>query len=215
MPSLTLRHACAIVVALLTIGCGQSSPPSATNDGSAAPAPVRQSLSEKDACSLLEPREVEAALGSPLGTRPFLSDQGVPDSEGSACAYEDSSLHRITVAVEWEGAARIFTLSGGMQSMAEKATNGAIHLADGSDLAGEWDEARVMGCCIFVALRGDQMVTIDVGDRRRRSPPPPGLPRQRSNAWTSRSTSEASRTSRRLRRSRPRDARRGPIPAPS
>src|SRR5262249_38744503 len=34
---------------------------------------------------------------------------------------------------------------------------------DGSDLAGEWDEARVVGCCRFVVLRADQMVTVDVG----------------------------------------------------
>jgi len=33
----------------------------------------------------------------------------------------------------------------------------------GAELAGEWDEAShmAMTCCIFMAMRGDQLITID------------------------------------------------------
>jgi hypothetical protein len=39
---------------------------------------------------------------------------------------------------------------------------GMLKLADGTELAGEWDEARVQNCCTFMALRGDQMVVVNV-----------------------------------------------------
>lgn len=35
-----------------------------------------------------------------------------------------------------------------------------LHFADGSDIAGTRDEARVQGCCPFATLLGDQGVTI-------------------------------------------------------
>lgn len=39
----------------------------------------------------------------------------------------------------------------------------AFKMDDGTELAGEWDEASLtaMNCCIFNALRADQMITID------------------------------------------------------
>ena len=44
----------------------------------------------------------------------------------------------------------------------------AFTLDDGTELAGEWDEASLtaMNCCIFNALRADQMISIDFTDSR-------------------------------------------------
>src|SRR5437868_4886961 len=52
---------------------------------------------------------------------------------------------------------------GAFQGLVDQHAKGLVHLADGTDLAGEWDEARVLGCCSFAALRGDQLVTVNVG----------------------------------------------------
>jgi hypothetical protein len=39
---------------------------------------------------------------------------------------------------------------------------GVLKLGDGSELTGEWDEAKVVNCCTFIAMRGDQLVTVDI-----------------------------------------------------
>jgi hypothetical protein len=153
---------CAALAVLTTIACSRSSPPPTEHSGGSAS--HAGSRGPKDHCSLLEPKEVEAALGAPLATPPFLSRDAVPDDEGNACEYEDASLHNITIAVEWDGGAMAFKMYGAFQGLVNQtAAKGLVHLAEGADVAGEWDEARVVGCCTFVALRGDQMVTIDVG----------------------------------------------------
>jgi hypothetical protein len=41
-----------------------------------------------------------------------------------------------------------------------------LKLIDGTTVAGEWDEARVSQCCVFNALRGDQMVIVDIAGSR-------------------------------------------------
>jgi len=113
---------------------------------------------------LLEPKEAEGVLGAALATAPFLSRDGVPKYDGTACEYEDAGLHNITIDVEWEAGATRFKMYGLFQGLVDQtAVKGLVHLADGSELAGEWDEARVVGCCSFAALRGDQMVVVDVG----------------------------------------------------
>jgi hypothetical protein len=156
------RSLAAMVLAALALAsCGRSA---SSQEQSKATTPRGGSIAQGDACSLLEPKEVEAALGAMLATPPFLSRDGIPTHDGSACQYEDASLHNITIDVEWDGGATVFKMSGALQSLVNQtAAKGLVHLAEGADVAGEWDEARVVGCCSFVALRGDQMVTIDVG----------------------------------------------------
>lgn len=125
------------------------------------------SSDEHDPCSLLDPKEAEAALGSPLATPPFRTTAGSPSENGEQCAYEDAQFHRIVVDVDWDGATFAWKMMGNIQSMINQGpTKGMLHLADGSDLAGTWDEARVQGCCTFATLLGDQGVTIDAEDSR-------------------------------------------------
>src|SRR5262249_16264232 len=80
-----------------------------------------------------------------------------------ACEYEDGSLHNISVDVDWDSGAMAFKMYGAFQGIADQTTKGLVHLADGAEVSGEWDEARVVGCCLFAALRGDQLVRVDVG----------------------------------------------------
>jgi len=149
------------LVAVTLASCGRSA---SSQEQSKATPPRVESTATRDACSLLEPKEVEAVLGASLATPPFLSRDGLPTYDGSACQYEDANLHNITIDVEWDGGATVFKMSGALQSLVNQtAAKGLVHLAEGADVAGEWDEARVIGCCSFVALRGDQMVTVDVG----------------------------------------------------
>jgi hypothetical protein len=49
-----------------------------------------------------------------------------------------------------------------MQSQVGQHANGVVRLVDGSEIAGEWDEARVVGCCTLMARRGDRPVRVDV-----------------------------------------------------
>ena len=51
---------------------------------------------------------------------------------------------------------------GGSADIAHNAKRN-FRLDDGTELAGEWDEASLMpmNCCIFLALRGDQLITMD------------------------------------------------------
>jgi hypothetical protein len=117
---------------------------------------------DQDPCSLLEPAEVQTALGAPLATPPYRSSGNRPDADGEMCTYEDAQFHQLLVDVDWDGAAQTWKLLGNLQSLVNAGpTKGMLHLADGSDIAGTWDEARVRGCCTFTTLLGDQGVTID------------------------------------------------------
>lgn len=114
---------------------------------------------------MLDPKEAEAALRAPLATPPFRSSNGDPFANGDGCTYEDAHFHRIVLEVEWDGASAGWKMMGNIQSMVNQGpTKGMLHLADGSDLAGTWDEARVEGCCKFATLLGDQSVSVDVED---------------------------------------------------
>ena len=164
---LVLRLACAGFSALTLAACGHGGSKSNTASAATTSSSRAESFVTKDACSLLDPKEVEAALGAPLATPPFLSRDGVPERDGSACEYKDANLHSITIDVGWDGGAMAFKMSGAFPSMVNQtAAKGLVHLSDGAEVAGEWDEARVVSCCSFVALRGDQMVTIDVGSSK-------------------------------------------------
>ncbi len=146
--------------ALLLTACGRHAP--SVTAGAARGASEPESTGDMDPCSLLEPKEVEAALGAPLAAPPFRAADAGPAEDGGQCAYEDAHFHRIVVDVTWEGATFAWKMLGNIQSMINQGpTKGMLHLADGSDIAGTWDEARVERCCAFATLLGDQGVTID------------------------------------------------------
>ncbi len=137
----------------------------------AAPPPMAVSDAEgddqNDPCSLIEPKEAEAVLGAPLGTPPYRASNTMPKADGSDCVYQTANFHQIVLSVDFEGGAQSYSMTGFGKKLlsSEPSANvkKAFTMDDGTELSGEWDEAQLtaMNCCIFNALRGDQMITID------------------------------------------------------
>ncbi len=170
------------LVCLLTAACGRAAPSravntsgmktSATSSGSQAP-PISESSTDEydydDPCSLLEPSEVEAVLGSKLAVAPFRSggDPDSPTADGDHCIYETADFHVISMSVDFTGGAEAFGMANFGKKLLGSAPDAqlkqAFKLQDGTELTGEWDEATLMpmNCCDFLALRGDQMIDID------------------------------------------------------
>ncbi len=137
----------------------------------ATPPPMAVSDSEgddqNDPCSLIEPKEAEAVLGAPLGTPPYRAGNGTPEADGSDCVYQTANFHQIVLSVDFEGGAQSYGMTGfGKKLLSTEPSENvkkAFTMDDGTELSGEWDEAQLtaMNCCIFNALRGDQMITVD------------------------------------------------------
>lgn len=138
-------------------------------DLAAADLAAAQAPDPEDPCRLLEPGEVEAVLGAPLAGAPFRAGQpngdsaGIPDETGNWCWYETATHRNLAVAATWENGGAILGGIAGHLDKAETAGGGLLKLQDGSELSGDWDEAKVTGCCDFIALQGDAYVEIDVG----------------------------------------------------
>ncbi|MBS0578013.1 MAG: hypothetical protein JSR36_01975 [Proteobacteria bacterium] len=150
--------------------------------GSAAPPPPpfassnaeEESSDAQDPCRLLDPKEVEAVLGEPLAVPPFRVGSGGmgPHASGSDCMYETKNFRYLTLTATFEGGQQEYSLTQmvkgqlkggrGNEEMA-KTVHNRFQLDDGTELSGEWDEASLtaMNCCIFNALRGDQLLVID------------------------------------------------------
>jgi len=95
-------------------------------------------------------------MGAPLATPPFRTDHG------DGCVYRDGNFHSVVVEPIWDSGATAFRMYGAMQSQVGQHASGVVNLVDGAEIAGEWDAARVVGCCTFMALRGDRAVSVDV-----------------------------------------------------
>lgn len=136
--------------------------------------PIAQTASDEfhydDPCSLLEPKEVEAALGAPLAPQPYRAWNGTPAPNGPDCIYQSANYQHTTFKVTLKDGAQAYRVTGFARKLMggapTDAAKPAFKLDDGTELAGEWDEASVtaMNCCIFNALRADQMITIDFTD---------------------------------------------------
>ena len=160
----------AALAALLLVACGKPEADAPGASQTAAASSDKQSSADADAahdpCSLLEPKEVEAALGGTLVGAPYRFEKTNrhfgPAVDGDACRYEGANFHFIEVEVEWEGGAQQMNMYGTVQGLLNQNMKGTLKLADGSELAGEWDEAKVVTCCTFLAMRGDQLVTVNI-----------------------------------------------------
>jgi hypothetical protein len=173
-----LAAASAVAICALLCACGHRQPGSsqlstdAASSGAVRP-PMAQSDNAQfhydDPCSLLTPAEVEAAFGARLGTAPYRASGIDPDPAGSDCVYQTANFQTVTLHVEFDGGQQAYHIAdfiGGLVK-GSNAVNGQAKKAmvseDGSEIAGEWDEAKLtpFNCCIFNALLADQMITID------------------------------------------------------
>ena len=160
------------VLCVLVAGCsGKSSSQKINTD---VRPPIAQTESDEfhydDPCSLLEPKEVETSLGAPLGTQPYRAWNGTPAPDGPDCIYQSANYQHIIFTVTFKDGAQAYRITGFARKLMGNAPTAsakqAFKLDDGTELAGEWDEASLtaMNCCIFNALRADQMITIDFTD---------------------------------------------------
>lgn len=173
----------AIAICALLGACGsgqQAHNPQATQDAHAAASgdalpPMAESdtgeFHHDDPCALLQPAEVEAAFGAPLGTAPFRGSNNNPAPDGSDCVYMSRHFQMVTLSVEFEGGQQAYhvgdfvgnMIKGGPKGVISDKARQAMVSDQGGAIAGEWDEAKLtpMTCCVFNALRGDQLIAID------------------------------------------------------
>ena len=160
------------------LGCSRHSPSTTLTPNDTRAPPFAQSSSgefesKDDPCTVLEPKEVEAVLGAPLAAPPYRSANGTvdPTPTGDSCIYETAKFRYISLQVAFTGGAQIYSMSGMVKNLMKSGGNAQISnnvkknfkLDDGTEMSGEWDEASLvpMNCCIFQALRGDQLITLD------------------------------------------------------
>jgi len=166
--------ACLATVCTLALSWGCNGRSNTSNSSStSSPASRTADGDSHDPCSLLDPKEVEAVLGAPLGTPPFRSGGGpqMANTGGHACVYQTADFHYLSVEIDFTDGALAYSMvnfakklvnSSPDQKMAKNIKR-SFKLDDGTELSGEWDEASLtaMNCCIFNALHGDQMISID------------------------------------------------------
>jgi hypothetical protein len=128
------------------------------NGGSASAA----GLDKHDPCAFLTVAEIEAVIGKLAGP-PYLAGDGVtPRASGGDCRYEAPDRHSVRLSVTWDHGRDLIAMMGSVQAMVETAGLRQLKLLDGKTVTGHWDQARVSQCCEFNALRGDQVVTVDI-----------------------------------------------------
>jgi hypothetical protein len=160
IPFMVIPTLVILVGAMMTAGCGgrESSPDSRVDEAATADA---SGDGDHDPCSLLDTREVQAAIG-PLVGAPYRVGLDGPQAGGGKCAYQSRDLRTVIIDVTWSDGASVMRMLGLPAAAAGQAgLRGKLPLPDGVTLTGEWDEAKALGCCELTALLGDQAVSID------------------------------------------------------
>ena len=176
----------ALIAGLVLGACGKAAPPAASSGapsgGIVADAQLAAKESkgnsddhrpgERDPCTVLDAADVEAVIGKLAGP-PFRTNGPNSldaDPKGSACRYETANFRSLGVDVAWSG-------GGTLQSMAAPAENLVAKLGmkgklpkgavpEGVEIAGDWDEAKLMGCCQFTAYFADAMISVEFSQSR-------------------------------------------------
>ncbi|MES2885666.1 MAG: hypothetical protein V4709_12730 [Pseudomonadota bacterium] len=161
-----MRQLSLIVLAasgLFITACGQK-----PAEPAAASAPAtKAALDGNDPCRLLSAAEAEAVLAAPLAVAPYRSYGGIGDRAGlplegsDVCWYEAGNRRNLSVTLTRSNGGSVMKGVGQVTDTVEKNTKAKFQ--DGTELAGEWDEAKVMNGTSFMALRGDSLVEIDTG----------------------------------------------------
>src|SRR6185295_4622584 len=151
-----------LLLVLLTGACSKSGSPNAESaSASRDEGDADESSAGLDPCALLEVTEVEAALGKLAGP-PYRLGQDGPEKGGKDCRYDAANGRSIKLGAMTDGAGAIMKFIGMPAGMAQDAgLKGKLPVPDGATFGGDWDEARIVGCCILNAMLGDAMVDLD------------------------------------------------------
>lgn len=162
----------AVLAGAVLAACSKPAPAPMSESTSAKP-PMAQSEDNadhhNDPCSLLQTSEVEGALGAPLGTPPYRGGSYNPAPGSDDCTYQTAGFQTVTLSVDWDGGQQAYHIGDFVGNavkrtgvLSDKAKQAMVS-EDGSTIGGEWDEAKLtpFNCCIFNALRADQMISID------------------------------------------------------
>ena len=148
---------------LALLGCSRSGDSDGNGGGgdSDHEATAGNEAPELDACGLLKVEEVEAAMGK-LAVPPFRIGNNGPEVGGIRCGYRTADLREVQIGVTTEGGAALLKMMALPAGMAQGANlKGKLPLPEFADIAGDWDEARIIGCCNLNALLGDAMIDLN------------------------------------------------------
>ena len=139
-----------VALCIVLIGCAPSGPAPDTEFADAqAEADEATAVDFSGAvlrpCALLTREEVAAAIG-PLTGDPVQPVEQAADTAESRCVWRSAEEHALVLAASGEG---------GMERL------GAIEPYETPAIEGDWDEARLQGCCLLHAVGDDVLLSLD------------------------------------------------------
>ena len=150
----------AALMVLVTGACSKKDGDAESGDTATA-SESSESSSGMDPCALLEVAEVEGVMGKLAGP-PYRRGQDGPEVGGMACRYDTADGRSIKLGAMSEGAGAIMKFIAMPAGMAQDAgLKGKLPIPEGATFGGDWDEARIVGCCVLNAMLGDAMVDLD------------------------------------------------------
>ncbi|MEO8308496.1 MAG: hypothetical protein ABI616_10720 [Pseudomonadota bacterium] len=142
-------------------GCSRGGSSGSADSGHKTAATSDERTSDLDPCGLLKVDEVEAVMGK-LAVPPYRIGQNGPEVGGIRCGYRTADLREMQIGATTEGGAALLKMMALPAGMAQGANlKGKLPLPEFADIAGDWDEARIIGCCILNALLGDAMIDLN------------------------------------------------------
>ena len=142
-------------------GCSRGGGGGGSNSVHETAATSDEEAPKLDACGLLKVEEVEAVMGK-LAVPPFLIGNSGPEAGGMRCGYRTADLREMQIGVTTEGGASLLKMMALPAGMAQGANlKGKLPLPEFADIAGDWDEARIIGCSNLTALLGDAMIDLN------------------------------------------------------
>jgi hypothetical protein len=162
-PRLLLAVAAASSIAMCDKG--KSAASNGAGDSSASAPSEASSGDGKDPCTLVTQAEAEKWLG-PLAHAPYRSaSRGDPLASGTYCRYLAGDGRFILIEPDWQDAGPGFAavkMGSSLTGQVFTEDNGKT-----DTLEGAWDDARWLGAgSTFFAIKGDQMVAVNVASSR-------------------------------------------------
>lgn len=102
------------------------------------------------ACGLLARTEVQEAIGALIG-EPESPPEDAADTAETRCLWRGADDRMIALSASGEGGAERIA---------------AIEPYAALEIAGEWDQARLQGCCLLHAVKDEALLSLDFSSAR-------------------------------------------------